>query len=281
MREAEMKCALIGDPAEHSLSPAIHRDGYRRTGMSWTYDAITVAPDALESFVSGCLADERWAGLSVTAPHKEAIMSFGEPDHVSRLVGAGNTLVTHTGTRGTVPTVHNTDVPGFVRAWRARGLGVPQTAVIVGNGATARSLLVALAGLHVRQVVILARDPARAGRALELGIALGVDTTVQPLGFSMSSVDLVANTIPASATEPHAQSWADAAQWIFDAVYSPWPTPLGVASTNQHTVLTGLDLLAGQAVDQFHLLTGGAITFEQAHAAASTELDRRTKSQDD
>ncbi len=281
MALSRKKCALIGDPAGHSLSPAIHRDGYRRTGLSWTYDAITVAPVDLESFVSGCLADEAWAGLSVTAPHKEAIMSFGEPDHVSLLVGAGNTLVTHSGTAQGMPTVHNTDVPGFVRAWRARGLGVPQTAAIVGSGATARSLLVALAGLHVRQVVILARDPARAVRAHELGIALGVDTTVQPLAFNLPAVDLVANTVPAAATEPYAQTWADAAQWIFDAVYSPWPTPLGTAATDQHTVLTGLDLLAGQAVDQFHLLTGGAITFEHAHSAASAELERRTEKQDD
>ncbi len=272
-----MKCALIGDPAGHSLSPAIHRDGYRRIGVSWTYDAITVRAGELESFVAGCLADDAWAGLSVTAPHKEAIMSFGEPDHVSRLVGAGNTLVTHSGEVGAVPTVHNTDVPGFVRAWRARGLVVPQTAAIVGNGATARSLLVALAGLDVRQVVILARDPARAAGAQELGIALGIDTTVAPLAFNLPPVDLVANTVPAAATQPYAQSWADAAQWIFDAVYSPWPTPLGAAATDHHTVLTGLDLLAGQAVDQFHLLTGGAITFEDAHAAASAELERRTE----
>ncbi len=275
-----MRCALIGDPAGHSLSPAIHRDGYRRLGLSWTYDAITVSPGDLESFVNGCLVDDTWAGLSVTAPHKEAIMSFGEPDHVSRLVGAGNTLVTHSGTPSAVPTVHNTDVPGFVRAWRARGLGVPQTAAIVGNGATARSLLVALAGLHVAHVVILARDPARAAGAQQLGIALGIDTTIQPLAFNLAPVDLVANTIPVAATVPYAQTWADAAQWIFDAVYDPWPTPLGAAAAEDHTVLTGLDLLAGQAVDQFHLLTGGAITFDNAHAAALAELGRRTEKQD-
>ncbi|WP_158600656.1 shikimate dehydrogenase family protein [Tessaracoccus antarcticus] len=272
-----MRCALIGDPAEHSLSPAIHRDGYRRLGLDWRYDAVTVAPDDLEGFVSGCLADDEWAGLSVTAPHKEAIVAFGEPDHVTRLVGAGNTLVMRDSTPGRTPTVHNTDVPGFVRAWRARGLSTPRTAAIVGNGATARSLLVALAGLHLTRVVILARDTTRATRIVELGIALGVDTTVQPLGFHLPETDLVANTIPAAATQPHAQGWADAAPWLFDAVYDPWPTPLGAAATADHTVLTGLDLLAGQAVDQFHLLTGGAVTFEDCHEAAAAELRRRTR----
>ncbi len=270
-----MKCAVIGDPAQHSLSPAIHRDGYRRSALAWDYDALTVPSGDLESFVAGCAADSSWAGLSVTAPHKEAIVAFGEPDHVSRLVGAGNTIVFHDRTEANPPTVHNTDVPGFVRAWRARGLGVPKTAAIVGNGATARSLLVALAGLHVAQVVILARDPSRAASAQDLGIALGIDTSVQPLAHNLPDVDLLANTIPAAATQPYAQSWADAAAWIFDAVYDPWPTPLGAAATSDHIMVSGLDLLAGQAVDQFHLLTGGAITFDDAHAAAMTELRRR------
>lgn len=272
-----MRCALIGDPAEHSLSPAIHRAGYARLGLDWRYDAITVAPDSLEEFVGGCLADASWAGLSVTAPHKESIVAFGEPDHVTRLVGAGNTLVLHRESGSRPATVHNTDVPGFVRAWRARGLGVPRTAVIVGNGATARSLLVALAGLHVTRVIVLARDPARAARTVELGIALGVDTSSQPLGFVPSDVDLVANTIPSAATVGYARAWADAAPWLFDAVYHPWPTPLGAAAAPHHTVLTGLDLLAGQAVDQFHLLTGGAVTFDDCHSAALAELRSRTK----
>ncbi len=270
-----MKCALIGDPAEHSLSPAIHRDGYARLGLDWSYDAITVTPAHLEGFVADCLANDAWVGLGVTAPHKEAILEFGEPDHVTRLVGAGNTLLFHDRTAGTPPTVHNTDVPGFVRAWRARGLDLPRSAAIVGNGATARSLLVALAGLHVRQVVVLARDPARAARTVELGIALGVDTTAQPLDHHLPDLDLVATTIPAEATAPHAQAWADAAQYLFDAVYHPWPTPLGAAAAGHHSVLTGLDLLAGQAVDQFHLLTGGTVTFDDCHAAAVEELQRR------
>lgn len=272
-----MRCALIGDPARHSLSPAIHRAGYARVGLNWRYDAITVAPAELEGFVRDCLDDDSWAGLSVTAPHKEAILGYGEPDHVARLVGAGNTMVMR-GTPGNrTTTIHNTDVPGFVRAWRARGLGVPRSAVIVGNGATARSLLVALAGLNLRQAVVLAREPARAAGVVELGIALGVDISAQPLAYVPHDVDLVANTIPAPATAPHATAWADAAPWLFDAVYDPWPTPLGTAATPEHTVLTGLDLLAGQAVDQFHLITGETVTFQECHAAAMSELRSRTQ----
>lgn len=264
------RCAVIGDPAGHSLSPAIHRAGYAACGLDWSYEAITVPAAGLRAFVEGVLADPEWAGLSVTAPHKDAIRAFGESDHVTRLVGAGNTLVC-----GPTPSVHNTDVPGFVRAWRHHELPTPRRAAIVGNGATARSLLVALAGLEVREVIVLARDPGRARGVVELGGVLGLGVEVQRIGEPLPGVDLLASTVPAAATAPHARDWAASARILFDAVYDPWPTPIGLAAGPGQAVLTGLDLLAGQAVDQFHLLTGQQVTFEQCRSAALGELGRR------
>lgn len=261
---------MIGDPAEHSLSPAIHRAGYLANGLEWSYEAITVPPGQRDGFIGDIKNHGGWAGLSVTAPHKEALLAHGEPDHVATLIGAGNTLVL-----GEQPRVYNTDVPGFVRAWRARAGGRVTSAVIVGAGATARSILVALAGLEVARVTIVARRPERAQRLLDLGVALGIHTTAQPLEFDPGEVDLVASTVPTAATAPHAQRWAGATQYLFDAVYDPWPTPLAEAAEDHHTIITGLDLLAGQAVDQFHLLTGAAITFDQAYDAAQQELIRR------
>lgn len=267
-----MRCAVIGDPAEHSLSPAIHRAGYESTGLDWTYEAITVAPGELDAFVAGVLANPAWAGLSVTAPHKERILSFGEPDHVATLVGGGNTLVKHS--RGV--TIHNTDVPGFVRAWRALGSPPLCSAAIVGNGATARSLLAAMAGLDVQEVLVLARRPERAGALVALGVALGVAIRVVGLPEPVGRVDLLASTVPAAATQPHAEAWAEAASVLFDAVYDPWPTPLAEAAAKAGRLsLSGLDLLAGQAVDQFHLLTGRTVTFEGCRRAAEAELLRR------
>lgn len=269
-----MRCAVIGDPAAHSLSPVIHRRGYELSGLDWQYEAITVKPEDLDRFIAGIRQDPAWAGLSVTAPHKEALLSHGEPDEVARLVGAGNTLVL-----GEAPRVHNTDVPGFVRAWRAHGRGTARSATIVGNGATARSILVALAGLGVVTVTVLARRPERAHDLRALGIALGIDTTIQPLDARVPEVDLLASTIPAAATDAHARNWAQVADVLFDAVYDPWPTPLGEAGRNAgRLVINGLDLLAGQAVDQFHLLTGRQISFEECRGSAGREMQRRSSS---
>jgi len=43
-------------------------------------------------------------------------------------------------------------------------------------------------------------------------------------------------------------------------------------------VITGLELLAGQAVDQFRLLTGCGLSFQEALSAATAELEARRRS---
>ncbi|MDO4784435.1 MAG: shikimate dehydrogenase [Propionibacteriaceae bacterium] len=269
------RCAVIGDPAAHSLSPAIHRAGYAACGLDWDYGAFDVPAAGLDTFVSRCAADPEWVGLSVTAPHKQAILTHGEPDAVARLVGGGNTLVF-----GEEPRVYNTDVPGFVRAWRAHGGGRVGSAAIVGNGATARSLLVALAGLELREAVVLARDPQRASGLVGLGEALGVGMAAVPLDEPVGGLDLIASTVPGEATSPHAAAWAQGAAVVFDAVYDPWPTPLGLAAERLgRKALNGLDLLAGQAVDQFARFTGREVTFGQCRHAAEAELRRRSLTQ--
>ena len=96
------RSGVVGDPAGHSLSPAIHRAGYAAVGLDWDYQAYTVATEEFGGFVRARLHDPEWVGLSVTAPHKEAVVSFGEPDEPTRLLGVGNTIVF-----GDNPTVHN------------------------------------------------------------------------------------------------------------------------------------------------------------------------------
>ena len=37
-----MRCAVLGDPIAHSLSPVLHRAGYAALGLDWEYDAHRV-----------------------------------------------------------------------------------------------------------------------------------------------------------------------------------------------------------------------------------------------
>ncbi|WP_296138882.1 shikimate dehydrogenase [uncultured Tessaracoccus sp.] len=266
------RCAVIGDPAEHSLSPAMYRAGYARYRLDdWRYDAVSVASEDLDDFLRPKLEDPTWAGFSVTAPHKPAILALGEPDEYARLTGAGNTLCL-----GDHPTVHNTDVTGFIRALRAHRLPPTMRAVIVGNGATARSAFVALAELGTREIIVLARRPERAQALFELGADHDIRTWVHPLGTDPGLAGLLINTIPSDAVAPHAATLARCTGAVFDCVYDLWPTALARAAADVGTpVLDGLDLLAGQAVDQFRLLTGHEVGFRELRSAADQELRAR------
>ncbi|WP_203566936.1 shikimate dehydrogenase [Aestuariimicrobium ganziense] len=270
-----MRCAVIGDPVHHSLSPALHLAAYRALGLDWHYQACHVTLAILPDFVTSL--DESWRGLSCTMPHKEAIVAMGATDEVVDLVGVANTLVFdgRPADPGTT-LVRNTDVPGFGIALAAHGITSLGSATIVGNGATARSALVAAAGLGATRVDVLARDPQRAVGLVALGEQLGVDVTATGLGDEARSSDLVVSTVPVSGSGPHAEALVALAPVVFDSVYDPWPTPLAEAgSTTGRLVLNGLDLLAGQAVDQVRWMTGGTVTFELLRTAARDAIAAR------
>ncbi len=269
-----MRCAVVGHPVAHSLSPALHRAAYRSLGIDWTYDAVDVEPGGLAGFVSG-LDPRQWRGLSVTMPHKPDLVALGAPDELVRLTGVANTLVLDAGG----DTVHNTDVQGFVRACRAHGLDALERLVIVGNGATAASVLVAGARMGARSVTVLARDPRRAEHLGRLAEVLGVTFDARAFGEPVGTCDLVASTVPAAALTAHAATLARSAMAVFDAVYDPWPTPLACAGhAAGRVVVSGLDLLAGQGVDQVRLMTGGEVGFELLRSAGAAALLARGES---
>ncbi len=104
------RCAVLGSPIKHSLSPALHRAAYARLGLNWIYERVEVDADGLTSWVDGL--DASWRGLSLTMPLKVAVLGLGEVDQLARLAGAGNTLILEAGSRR----VYNTDVGGLTWA---------------------------------------------------------------------------------------------------------------------------------------------------------------------
>jgi shikimate dehydrogenase len=47
------RCAVLGDPIEHSLSPVLHRAAYAELGLDWSYDAVRVPAGGLVAYVEG------------------------------------------------------------------------------------------------------------------------------------------------------------------------------------------------------------------------------------
>lgn len=248
-----MRCAVLGDPIAHSLSPTLHRAGYAEVGLDWQYDAIRVTAEEFPAFVLGC--GPEWRGLSLTMPHKRSGLAFthGTVTERARLAGGVNTLVfVEDGLFA-----DNTDLPGAVAAIRERYDGPVTAATVLGGGATAASTGLALCELGARTVRVLARTPERAADAAEAIRAhpSRPEVVLDALADGEVTGEVVVSTIPAAAQDAALVARCDDVPVVFEVVYDPWPTPLAAAARDR-VLISGLDLLVHQAVLQFELFTG-------------------------
>ncbi|MGH8774071.1 MAG: shikimate dehydrogenase [Jiangellaceae bacterium] len=253
------RCAVLGSPIAHSLSPVLHRAAYRHLGLSWEYTAHDVDEAGLAGFVDAL--DSSWRGLSLTMPLKKVGLELADTaSDVARTVGAANTLLLEPDGR-TVG--ENTDVPGMVAALQERGALAGVAAVCMwGAGATAASALAAVARLEGRAVHIHARDVARVAWAADLGSRLGVSVTVRPWRVwpECAVAELVVQTAPTGAVDGVVDtltSAGTAGRLLLDVVYDPWPTALAARwQVGGGAIASGLDLLVHQAIGQVRLMTG-------------------------
>ena len=265
-------CGVVGDPIEHSLSPVLHRAGYETLGLDWTYDAHRVPSGGLPKFFSGL--DAGWRGLSLTMPLKrEAVPLVDRLTETATATGAVNTVLLEAD--GTI-VGDNTDLPGAVAAINERWAGPLKKATILGAGATATSVGLALCRLGVEEVRLLVRSPERAAETVT---ALRADPTAPQVEVGLldesyrAPGDIVVSTVPAAAQTPVLVEAMLTAPCLFDVIYDPWPTPLAAAVRG--SVISGLDLLVHQAALQFTLFTGHPAPLEEMRRAGELALSQR------
>jgi shikimate dehydrogenase len=254
------RCAVLGSPIGHSLSPVLHHAAYAELGLAWTYEAREVTERSLPGFLAGL--DRSWRGLSLTMPLKRAVVPLLDAmtDRAEQ-AGAANTVILEGGRR----TGHNTDVPGAASAVRERYAGPVDRAVVVGGGATAASVLLGLADLGCRHVTLVLRDHVRAAATLATAERHPGRPTVdvRPLGSALADVleaaDILVSTVPGDVQGAEVLALAQRVDVVFDVAYDPWPTPVARATRSTGALLvSGLDLLVHQAALQVELMTGTA-----------------------
>lgn len=247
------KAAVLGSPIAHSKSPQLHLAAYRALGLDdWTYDRIECGAEELPGVVGGF--GPEWVGVSVTAPGKFAALRFAD-EHTERAdqVGSANTLVrTPRGWRA-----DNTDVDGVAGAiGSASG-----QALVCGSGGTAPAAVVGLAQLGVSGITVVARNPDKAARLVDLGTRIGVATRFcgldgGELADEVAAAEVLVSTIPADVAARYAGAFATIPV-LLDAVYDPWPTPLAAAvAAAGGRVINGVQMLLHQAFAQVEQFTG-------------------------
>jgi 3-dehydroquinate dehydratase/shikimate dehydrogenase len=268
---------LMGLPLTHSVSPHMHNAAFAAAGINSVYIPFEVR-DAL-SFVQRMVhprtreIDWQLRGLSVTAPHKAAVidcLDWVEP--AANEIGAVNTIVLED------DALHgyNTDATAILKPV-IQMLGPLRDArcAVIGAGGAASAALWSLKREGAR-VTVFARNLARA-RALaeKFGTRRENLDAAQFGGF-----DLVINTTPlgtAGSLEhetPAASHQLRGARFAYDLVYNPTETRFMRAARDVGCeALGGLAMLVEQAAEQFKLWTGANAPVDIMLAAAKCALD--------
>ena len=114
---------VIGDPVAHSLSPSLHNAAYEAAGINWTYVAFHVRRGQAAQAVNA-MRNLGIRGLSVTMPHKEAVV-----DAADIVTPAVRTLMV--GSLPTTPTVTALLTAMNGTATRLRGSRLPSLELVV------------------------------------------------------------------------------------------------------------------------------------------------------
>jgi shikimate dehydrogenase len=249
--------AVLGSPIAHSQSPQLHAAAYRVLGLPWQYSAVEVIEGSLGAFLNTC--DTTWRGLSLTMPLKrEVLPMLDSRSAMVDAVGAANTVLFDNGAvRG-----FNTDVAGIVAAFADHGVTRLDSVQILGAGATARSVLAALAQLGGTRATVLARDLSRARLLEPLAAALGIALRTRSLELPRDAHELptaVISTLPSLAADglvyPHD---VRVHAVLLDVAYEPWPSQLADAwGEVGGRVISGLEMLLHQAIGQVRIFVTG------------------------
>lgn len=129
----EFRLGLVGWPLGHSLSPAIHEQFLRQSGLAGEYLLYPVRPGELDRRVRE-IRETGVAGLNVTFPHKAAAAQICDRVKDSALLQVVNTISFN----GELILGFNTDTYGFGRMLDICGLGPPF--FVVGTGGAALAL---------------------------------------------------------------------------------------------------------------------------------------------
>ncbi len=269
-------CGLIGNPVEHTMSPAIHNTLAARCGHNLVYVPFLVEEGKVSEAVKGAYA-LNILGMNVTVPYKsEVIESLVEVDELAAQIGAVNTLVrTEGGYKG-----YNTDMSGLHRAMASEGIRIEgEEIILLGAGGAARAVAYLCAKQNAKQVYLLNRTLEKAEKvAEEVNHAFHREVIV-PMLLSdypkLPEKKFLAIQGTSVGLAPHEDDVVieDAAFYQkihtgYDLIYKPLTTRfMRMVKEAGGEAYNGLKMLLYQGIDAYELWNQVKISEEDAEAA--------------
>lgn len=257
---------LVGSPIAHSVSPAMHNAAFAAAGVDAVYLPLPAAD--VDDFLTFARA-LGLEGASVTIPFKVSLFDrVDDVDETARRIGAINTIRVEDGRW----LGRNTDAGAFLQPLDDRRINLRgMRASVLGAGGSARSVAIALT-MRGAIVTVHARDRQRAQTLASL--ACGHVGGWPP---AEGTWDLLVNCTPMGMHPGTGDTPVPRAmlggRLVYDLVYNPTVTQLlaDAAAAGCETI-GGLDMLVGQAVEQFEWWTGTRPDQAVMRAAALARL---------
>ncbi|GAB5401802.1 MAG: shikimate dehydrogenase [Aureliella sp.] len=261
---------VVADPVAHSLSPHIHNAAFQEAGLNNRYLPFRIPPDELAVFLTWC-KQAGVGGLSVTIPHKEAMLELmTQAESAASGIGALNTVAID----GEETTGYNTDYRAamdcLTEAMRTQHrllnkdkeigddeLFKGRSALLLGAGGVARAIAF---GLRQRGALVSISSRTES-RAKELAKAVGGRALAWDHRYD-SRPGILVNCSPVGMhpdvdSTPYDKARLNDQTVVFDTVYNPEQTLLvKEARAVGCLVINGLDMFVRQAAYQYKLFTG-------------------------
>ena len=275
-------CGLIGDPIEHSMSPAMHNTAFKDRELDYVYLPFRVTKAQLGEAILGIKA-LNIRGLNVTIPHKVSVIPLlDELDPLAEKIGAVNTIINNDG----VLKGYNTDAHGFLRALLEQDIEPDgKSIVMLGAGGASRAISFILAERGANLVIL--------NRQLELDWAVKLGNSIsrtfgrevkalelneQNLAPVLRKANILVNTTsvgmsPNTNETPIPARLLESDLVVFDIVYNPVKTKLLTeAESAGAKAISGLEMLVWQGALAFEMWTGLTAPLEIMRKAAIRTL---------
>lgn len=252
-----------------NIGTRFHNRLYEELGLNYVYKAF--APTNLEQAVAG-IRGLPIRGAAVSMPFKEQVIPMLDHlDSSASAIDSVNTIVNDNG----VLTGYNTDYSAVASLLKSHGVPTDRTIAVRGSGGMGKAVVAACRDTGFANGTVVARNQETGSKLAEQygwqhskGVPAGTQVLVNVTPLGMAGGDGEGKL---SFTEEE----INAAEWVFDVVAMPAETPLiATARKAGKPVITGAEVIALQAAEQFVLYTGVRPSDEQIRAAS--EFSRQT-----
>ncbi len=250
-KDTQLCMSLAGRPG--NFGTRFHNYLYRELGLNFVYKAFTTRD--LEGAIQGIRA-LGIRGCAVSMPFKEDCMPLlDEIDPSAGGIQSVNTIVNTDGhLKG-----YNTDYIAVFSLLKSHGVSPKLEFALRGSGGMAKAVACALRDAGFNRGSIVARNRETGG-----ALATQYNFEWKQELADAEKPGLLVNVTPigmAGGTESEQLAFPEetvrAAEFIFDVVALPPETPLvRLASSLGKPVITGAEVIALQAIEQFVLYTG-------------------------